>query len=93
MEFALFDVNKKYLGEFTDSKGMKDLHKYARKAKATNLKGFLEQGAALVTTVLTKEIQALRPPTAKLRDLLDNLVRMVNDAELCVIISDGADVE
>lgn len=93
MAYYLVDVNGKYLGDFTTPSGLEKLYKYAMKIKAYNLAGFLEKGAALVTTVLVKEIQDLRPQNPEVKEVLNNLIQMLNVADLCVIITDGAQGE
>lgn len=84
------DVDGKYLGDMATTFGMDELYAYAMRSGALNLLGFLDKGAALVTATLVEELKALRPQKADVRDIVDNLVRMLDRAELCVIIQDGA---
>lgn len=92
MSYGLIDVNGKYLGDMATTSGMDDLYVYAVRAGAHNLVGFLDKGAALVTQALVEEIRALRPQSTDVRKTLDNLFRMLDGAELCVIIQDGVNV-
>jgi hypothetical protein len=92
MGYYLIDVNGEYLGDIATTIGLDGLYKYAKKAKAYNLVGFLEKGAALVNTALMEEVKGLRPTDADVRTILDNLVSMLNEAELMVIIQDGVNV-
>lgn len=90
MSYGLYDADEKYLGDFATAMGLLNLRKYAAKVKAVNLAGFLDKGAALVTTALVEEIKALRPADLDVKDTIQGLLRMLDAAELCVIISDGA---
>lgn len=89
MGYYLIDVNDTYLGDLATTIGMDGLYKYAVKARALNLQGFLDKGAALVTSVLVEELKALRPQDTNVRSIVDNLVRMLDKADLAVIIQDG----
>lgn len=89
MGYYLIDVDNNYLGDFATAFGIEELRKYATKVQALNLLGFLEKGAALITAVLINEVKGLRPTDENIRGILDNLVRMLDDADLCVIIQDG----
>lgn len=92
MGYWLIDVNGEYLGDMATTIGMDGLRKYATKAEAFNLLGFMEKGSALVTTALVDEIKRLRPTDSNVRTILDNLVLMLDKAELAVIIQDGVNV-
>ena len=88
MSYVLYDADDKYLGDLATTRGLDGLYKYANRVDASHLADFLEKGAALVTQSLIDEVQKLRPADLDIRHILDNLIKMLNDAELCVIISD-----
>lgn len=89
MSYFLYDADGKYLGDLATTIGLFELRKYAQKGKFYNLLGFLDKGAALVTQVLIEELKGMRPSNADMREIIDNLIKMIDEAELCVIISDG----
>lgn len=89
MSYYIYDADDNYLGDLATTIGLEELRKYAEKNKFYNLLGFLDEGAALVTTVLIEELKSMLPKNAELREIIDNLIKMVNKAQLCVIITDG----
>ncbi len=88
----MVDVNDTYLGDVATTIGMDGFYRYAKKVGALNLVGFLDKGAALVTTALVEEVKGLRPTDADVRSIVDNLLRMLDKAELAVVIQDGVNV-
>lgn len=88
MSYRLIDVNERYLGDLASTVGMDGLRRYAERAKAEELLGFLDKGAALVTGALMEELEGLRPKDPRVREILSGLVDMLERAEFCVLIED-----
>lgn len=86
MSYIINDVNG-YVGDLSTNTGLDYLYQYVEKKKKNNLIQFIDTGAALITKVLLREIESLKPKTEDLRDLIQNLKDIAFKSEIVMIIT------
>jgi len=90
MSYQLYDV-KGYLGDFATADGLKQLREAIYSKGENAAFEFLELGASLITDELEENlkdlIKKIKEPSVK--ETLKNLIKLMNGAELAIIINDG----
>ena len=93
MGYCLYDA-RGYVGDLATIHGLSQLSEYLGQASGSPLlKGFFEEGHALVTEEFISDFRSLHPEDVCVARTIDNLLQLLVKCDSIAIISDGTDVE